>query len=56
MLGENRVTIKAFPQMGEGAERIAKRMRGNAAYIAACFSNTAILNKYAKIDKLHIGV
>ena len=49
MLGENRVTIKAFSQMGEGAERIAKRMRGNAAYIA-------ILNKYAKIDKLHIGV
>ncbi len=56
MLGENRVTIKAFPQMGKGAERIAKRMRGNAAYIAACFFSTAILNKYAKIDKLHIGV
>ena len=29
---------------------------GERAYIAACFSSTAILNKYAKIDKLHIGV
>lgn len=56
MLGENRVTIKAFPQMGEGAVRIAKRMRGKTAYIVACFFSTAILNKYAKIDKLHIGV
>ncbi|MBS7300490.1 MAG: hypothetical protein KIG71_05645 [Eubacteriales bacterium] len=56
MLGENRVTIKAISQTGKGAERIAKRMRGNTAYIAACFFSSAILNKYAKIDKLHIGV
>ena len=64
MLGEKRVTIKAFSlgrrcransETDEG-ERGIWHFREISPLIAACFSSTAILNKYAKIDKPHIGV
>ena len=64
MLGENRVTIKAFflgrrrranSEMDEGKRGIW-HFREISSLIATCFSSTAIFNKYAKIDKPHIGV